>query len=101
MDENPAGNAPAAPVGWVAPAGAEEPRKHPRGQRLLVGAIISFVVASLLYGPGTVIQMVAFATICTAGIGGILILLGCWAVGWVALEVWDAIQQRKRAPTGA
>jgi len=69
------------------------PRKNPPGARLAVGAILSFLVASLLYGPNNVVMAVVFASICTAGIGFVAILFCCWLVGWVALEVWSAVRR--------
>lgn len=74
----------------VAPAGPA-PRKYPLGARLAVGSIVSFAVASLLYGPSTVVTALFFATVCTVGIGLLLILAGCWLVGWVVLEVWSSV----------
>ncbi|HJW21286.1 MAG TPA: hypothetical protein VJ506_02540 [Candidatus Limnocylindrales bacterium] len=100
MDQQNAPGASGSPLYWTTPPAKPAP-KHPRGLRVLVGAVISFVVASLLYGPSNVLAMVAMATICTAGIGGLLILVGCWAVGWVAVEVWDATQGSTKAPSGA
>jgi hypothetical protein len=67
---------------------------YPKGTRLLVGSVVSFVVASLLYGVETVIQLVFFATICTVGIGLALILVGCYMVGWVILALWKSITRR-------
>lgn len=79
--------------------GAKTPelRKHGRLECILVGALISFVGGSLLYGPANVAQGLLFATICTAGIGLLLILAVCWMIGWVALEVWDGVKGRKVA----
>ena len=100
MDENPA---PAETSGapttyWTQPKPGTPPR-HPRGQRLLVGSIVTFVVTSLLYGPGNIIQALVFATICTLGIGLVAILFCCWLVGWIVLEIWDGVHTaRTRSP---
>ena len=75
------------------------PGRYPTGARLLVGSIVSFVFASLLYGPATVVQLLFFATVCTVGIGLLIILAGCWLVGWVLLEVWSVATVDSRPST--
>ena len=94
MDENPAPLEPSGEpaVYWTPPKPSTPPR-HPRGQRILVGSIVTFVVTALLYGPGNVIQALVFATVCTLGIGLVAILFCCWLVGWLVLEVWDGLQR--------
>jgi hypothetical protein len=95
MDASPTpGATPGEPaVNWTKPQPGEQgpPRKHSRLQRLTVGSGVTFVVASLLYGPQNVLTALAFATICTLGIGLVAILLCCWLIGWVVLELWDAV----------
>ncbi len=73
--------------------------KYPTGARLLVGMLVSFVVMSLLYGPNLVIQAVVLMTICTLGLGGLVILFACWLVGWVVLAVWSEIAQKRASPS--
>jgi ABC-type dipeptide/oligopeptide/nickel transport system permease subunit len=90
----PAPPAPPAPQGREGPPAPGSPPDYPRGTRLLVGSVVSFLVASLLYGVETVIQLVFFATICTIGIGLALILVACYLVGWVILALWKAITRR-------
>lgn len=72
----------------------------PKGKklkRILVGGVVAFAGMSLLYGPGATGQMLALAVVCTAGIGLIPILFVCWAVGWLVLEIWDAVSSRRGA----
>ena len=69
------------------------------GARLAVGSIASFIVASLLYGPNTVVTLLFFATVCTVGVGLLLILLGCYLVGWVLLEVWSSVAKPGNTPS--
>lgn len=59
--------------------------------RFFVGAAISFLVMSLLYGFNNAIAAIGLAVICTVGLSLILIIPGCWLVGWVAIATWDAI----------
>lgn len=80
---------------WTPPP----PSKYPRGARLAVGSVVTFIVASILFGPGNVTQALLFATICTLGIGLVAILFCCWLVGWVVLEVWSALRPPGRSPS--
>lgn len=66
--------------------------------RIAVGAGIAFVVMSLLYGPNMAMMAIAFAVVCTAGVSLILILPGCWLVGWVAIAAWEAISREFAKP---
>jgi hypothetical protein len=80
-----------ATSGWVAPP----PRKG-RGAgvfflRLVLGAAVSFVVLSLLYGVNQAGTIVFFMVVCTAGLGLIPILFVCWIVGWMVLAAAEAI----------
>ena len=90
MDENAASDTTDEVVGLTRPPG-QRPGEYPTGARLLTGSIVSFVVASLLYGPNTVVTLLFFATVCTVGIGLLIILAGCWLVGWVVLDVWTSV----------
>ena len=101
MDENPPPpETTGEPAVYWTPPRPGTPPKHPRGQRLLVGAIVTFVFASLLYGPGNVTQALVFATVCTLGIGLVAILFCCWLVGWLVMEVWDGLRAgRTRSAT--
>lgn len=98
MDENAASGAPGEVVGGTVPHG-RPPGKYPRGARLAIGSIVSFVVASLLYGPSTVMTLLFFATVCTLGVGLLFILAGCYLVGWVVLEVWSSVARSGSAPS--
>lgn len=66
--------------------------------RIAIGAAIAFVVMSLLYGPNMAMMAIAFAVVCTAGVSLILILPGCWLVGWVAIAAWEAISREFAKP---
>jgi hypothetical protein len=59
--------------------------------RIVIGAAISFVVLSLLYGVNQAGMLVGVAVICTAGIGLIPIVGLSWMVGWIVLAVWEGI----------
>jgi hypothetical protein len=94
--------------GWSAAqmSGPPTPPSTPAGRgcglhmlRFAVGAAIAFVVMSLLYGPNMAMMAIAFAVICTAGISLILIIPGCWLIGWVAIAAWQAISRRSAKPT--
>jgi hypothetical protein len=98
MDQYPVPDASGEAVEGTRPV-VRRPGEYPMGTRLLVGSIVSFVVASLLYGPTIVMQMLFFATVCTIGIGLLLILAGCWLVGWVLLEVWSSIREQGSEPS--
>lgn len=91
-----AAGTPVEPAAVGVPSPTTQPRKHGRLKCILVGALISFVGGSLLYGPANVAQGLLFATICTAGIGLLLILAVCWMIGWVALQVWDSVNQGRK-----
>jgi hypothetical protein len=67
--------------------------------RIVIGAVIALAVMSLLYGPNNAIGVVGFAVICTAGLSLLLILPGCWLVGWVAIAGWEAISRHIAKPT--
>lgn len=95
MDESPVGTAEPTPEQQKAAA----PPK-PKGQklkRIFVGGVVAFGAVSILYGPGSAMQMVALAVICTVGIGLIPILFVCWLVGWIVLEIWGSIAARRGA----
>ena len=97
--QDPTSNATQAPV-EPAPAATTPPRRsRGRIKRILIGGVVSFAALTLLYGPNNAGMMVAFAVICTAGIGLIPILFLSWAVGWSVFEVWDAISARRGAAT--
>jgi len=98
MDQQAASDTTGEAVGGTGPV-ARPPRKYPLGARLAVGSIVSFVVASLLYGPANVATMLFFATVCTVGIGLLIILAGCWLVGWVVLEAWSSVARSGSAPS--
>lgn len=78
--------------GWVAPP----PPGKGRGAgvfflRLVLGAAVSFVVMSLLYGVNQAGTIVFFLVVCTAGLGLIPILFVCWIVGWIVLAAAESI----------
>lgn len=82
-----------------APAPAA-PQAKPKGQRLkriAVGGAVSFVFMAVLYGVNQTMQLLALAVICTAGLGLIPILFVSWLVGWIALEVWGSVSNRRPA----
>jgi hypothetical protein len=100
--------APANPSPVAAPAAvwpAPPPplgRAHNRGGqvlRVLVGAGVTFLVMSLLYGLDNAIMLTGLAVICTAGLSLILIIPGCWLVGWVTIAVWEAIARQLASRT--
>lgn len=68
--------------------------------RIMVGAVIALVVMSLLYGPNNAFGIVGLAVICTAGLSLLLIIPGCWLVGWVAIAGFEAISRNVAKPTG-
>jgi hypothetical protein len=77
--------------GWVAP-----PPGKGRGAgvfflRLVLGAAVSFVVLSLLYGVNQAGTIVFIMVVCTAGLGLIPILFVCWIVGWIVFAALEAI----------
>jgi hypothetical protein len=76
---------------WVTPPPPR--RRYPRGARLAAGSILTFLVTSLLFGPTNIMQALLFATICTAGIGLVFILVACYLIGWVVLEAWSAVSR--------
>lgn len=95
---------PGAPVQWQvsAPAGPQpdgaSTGHHGKLERILVGALVIFVVMSLLYGLNNTVMVAGFLVICTVGLGLIPILIGSWLVGWLVFAVWDAIQAQRRRP---
>jgi hypothetical protein len=84
----------AAPAAELPTPAPPAPSGDNKWTRLGVGVPITFVVMSLLYGPNQVVQMIFFATVCTLGIGLILMLL-CW-VCYVVLA--SAVDQVGTAP---
>lgn len=66
-------------------------------KRIAIGAPVSFVVLSALYGVNQAALIVGLAVICTAGVGLIPLLFVSWMAGWVVLTVWDAIATRSDA----
>ena len=102
--QDPTSNATPAPVepppAEQAPAATTPPRRsRGRLKRILIGGVVSFAAVTLLYGPNNAAMMVAFAVVCTAGIGLIPILFLSWVVGWLVLEIWAAISARRGAAT--
>lgn len=94
-----AASTPVEPADWVSTPSPG--RGDSKWKRLAVGIPISFVVMSLLYGVNQVVQLIVFGTICTLGIGLILMLFACWMVGYVALEVWHAYRDKGTASTSS
>jgi hypothetical protein len=78
----------------VSPQPGAAPAPSRRGRnlaRIAVGAVASFVVMSLLYGPGNAMILIVLLVICTVGIGLIPIILVSWLAGWILFAIWDAI----------
>jgi len=91
----------AAPDGSQPPAFVLTPARRTRGRvpRIIVGAVVSFAVVSLLYGPGQAAMMVGLSVICTVGLGLIPLLFLSWMVGSFVLEIWDGNSARRGATT--
>lgn len=64
--------------------------------KLLLGFIIIVLIFSLWYlqSPLTVIQFMVIATICTAGIGGVVILFASYLVGSIAFWIYHRFRGR-------
>ncbi len=69
--------------------------------RLFVGAVVSFVFMSVLYGPGQAVQIVGLAVICTAGLSLIVILPMCWVVGWIVMAAWRGVSGPRGVPSAS
>lgn len=95
MDPDPS---PTTSTDPAVPAPPPVKAKGRKLQRIGVGAVVTFVFMSLLYGVNPTLQLIGIAVVCTAGLGLIPILFLSWLVGWVVLEVWDAISHRAPAP---
>jgi protein-S-isoprenylcysteine O-methyltransferase Ste14 len=94
---------PGTSVQWQvsAPAGPKPAGASKGGSklaRILVGALVIFVVMSVLYGLNNTIMVAGLLVICTAGLGLIPIVIGSWLVGWLVFAIWDAIQAQRRRP---
>jgi len=72
-------------------------RSGGRLKRIAIGASVSFVFMSALYGVDQAAQMVFLTVVCTAGVGLIPLLFLSWMVGWIVLAVRDAIATRSGA----
>lgn len=81
-------------VDWPTPQRPQRASGGSNALRVFVGAAISILVMSLLYGFNNAIGVVALAVICTAGLSLLLIIPGCWLVGWVAIAAWEAIARQ-------
>ena len=84
------------------PPGAASAPARPKGrklERIGVGAVVSFLVLSLLYGPNQAFFIVGILVICTAGLGLIPILFLSWVVGWIVISTWEAISKSRGAAT--
>ena len=84
---------PSAPAAKAPPPG----RHHGKLVRIGVGALVSILVISVLYGPNNAFMALGLAVVCTAGIGLIPLLFLSWIVGWIVLAVWDAFTDRRKA----
>jgi hypothetical protein len=76
--------------------------KHGKLAKIATGALVCFLVLSVLYGPDIAGVIVALAVICSAGLGLIPMIFLSWVVGAVVLDIVDAIADemaRRSEPT--
>ena len=81
---------------------AASPPAKPKGrklERIGVGAVVSFLVLSVLYGVNQAAMMLFFLVICTAGLGLIPILFLSWTVGWIVIGAVEAISSLRGPAT--
>jgi hypothetical protein len=82
-------------TGWVAPAPGKRSRAR-QLKRIGVGALISFLVVAIGYGPSNAFMLLLLAVVCTAGVGLIPLAFLSWIVGWIAIAAVEAVTRRRQ-----
>ena len=67
--------------------------------RIGVGLIGLAVIFAPIIGPENLITAVFLLTVCTVGVGLVFLLLVAYAVGWVILELIQAVSAGVRRST--